>query len=67
MVHKVDPVETMNTKQPNTVSIDGVEVPSWYFMWTKMRKFNIRLNCMKAVMAFQWVAIISLLLWQGLK
>ncbi len=42
MNHKIsfqpNAVEIMNTEQPDTVAIDGVEIPSWYKVWKELRR-----------------------------
>lgn len=44
MNHKItlnpDTKEIMNTDQPNTIAIDGVEIPSWYKVWKELRRLE---------------------------
>lgn len=44
MNHKLsfhpDAEEIVNTEQPNTISIDGVEIPSWYKVWKELRRLE---------------------------
>lgn len=44
MNHKItlnpDTKEIMNTDQPNTIAINGVEIPSWYKVWKELRRLE---------------------------
>lgn len=63
----IDPNEVMNVEQPSTISIDGVEVPSWYFVWRKLQEYERRLFHMRAVIAVEGAVIMALLLGLILK
>lgn len=39
-----DSIQIMNTEQPGTITFDGVEVPSYYLVWKKFKKFDRRLK-----------------------
>lgn len=64
---KVDPLETMNVKQPTTISIDGVEVPSYQTVWSELQNLNGRLALYKLVTCIQGVLVILALIMQLLK
>lgn len=59
---KVDSAEVMNTEQPDTISIDGVEIPSWYFVWRKFFEYQRSIEHMKVFSLVQFVVIMALLL-----
>ena len=44
MNHKIsfhpDTQEVMNAEQPDTIAIDGVEIPSWYRVWKELRRLK---------------------------
>lgn len=46
MNHKIsfrpDTMEIMNNEQPSTITIDGVEIPSWYKVWLELRQLERR-------------------------
>ncbi len=37
-----DTMKIMNTEQPSTITIDGVEIPSWYKVWMELRQLERR-------------------------
>lgn len=37
---QIDSAKVMNTEQPNTIEIDGVEIPSYYNMWMQLREIR---------------------------
>lgn len=64
--HKVlfqpNTVEIMNTKQPDTIAIDGVEIPSWYKVWKELRSKE-RKSISRAVQCITLVCtVVSLVL-----
>lgn len=50
----------MGTKQPNTINMNGVEVPSWYFMWCKLNKINESIDRLQENDILHAIAIIAL-------
>ena len=59
---KPTPASTMGIDQPNTIVINGVEIPSWYFVWRKLCKYQRSIDRMKAFSLIQFVLILALLL-----
>lgn len=50
--------------QPNTIMVDGVELPSWYFVWCHLREANEKIERLTACNIMQAIAIIILAIWQ---
>lgn len=63
----IDPVEIMQTKQPNTISIDGVEIPSNQYFWEKHGKMESKIESLKKISIIQGASIILIALSQLLR
>lgn len=64
---KPDTFETMNTPQPDTISIDGVEIPSWQKVWHERMVLRQQITVNRWIMAIQSAAIFLIALMQLLK
>lgn len=51
-------------EQPNTIMLDGVEIPSWYFVWLHFREVNEKIERLTTGSIVKSIAIIILALWQ---
>lgn len=59
---EIDSSEIMNTKQPDTISIDGVEIPSYYGLWKLLREVETRITLFRNAVILEGIAIIAVLL-----
>ena len=57
----------MGTPQPNTISVNGVEVPSWYYMWRKITEIKAEIGRLKSCIVLQSLVIMVLSIWLLLK
>lgn len=62
-----DTMEIMNTKQPNTISIGGVEIPSWNFVWNEKMHFQRKLDRLRIAVLLQCAALILIGILQLLR
>lgn len=46
-----DTAEVMNTDQPDMISVNGVEIPSYYFLWKRLSEMETKISRL-------WAAII---------
>ncbi len=54
---KPDTLETMNTPQPDTISINGVEIPSWQKMWREQMILRKQITVNRWIVAIQSAVI----------
>ena len=59
---EADSSEIMNTKQPDTISIEGVEIPSYYGLWKILREEETRITIFRNAVILEGIAIIAVLL-----
>ena len=59
---EADSSEIMNTKQPDTISIEGVEIPSYYGLWKILREVETRITIFRNAVILEGIAIIAVLL-----
>ncbi len=52
--------EIMNTPQPNTVVINGVEVPSNYFFWKKITALQEKVERLRRAVIFLGFSVVIL-------
>ena len=43
-MEELDTEIIMNTEQPDTIIIAGVQIPSWYFVWRKQRELKTNIE-----------------------
>ncbi len=56
---EVDSLEVMNTKQPETLSINGVEIPSYSCLWRMVQTADVRISRLRTVVILEAVALIA--------
>lgn len=56
---EVDSLEVMNTKQPETISINGVEIPSYSCLWHMVQKADIRISRLRNAVILEAIALIA--------
>ena len=59
---QIDSAKVMNTDQPATIEIDGVEVPSYYNMWMQLREIKESLKRLRIAVIVSDAAIAILAL-----
>lgn len=59
---EADSSEIMNTKQPDTISIEGVEIPSYYGLWKILREVETRITIFRNAVILEGIAIIAVLI-----
>lgn len=64
---QVKTLEIMNTKQPRTISIDGVEIPSFSFMYERFWNCQRKIGHLKVAMAIHYIVTAFLALGLLLK
>lgn len=64
---KADIMEISKTKQPWTISIDGVEIPTYKAMQFNQEALELEIKCYKFLLAAQSVVILIILIVQLLK
>lgn len=52
--------EIMNTPQPNTVVLNGVEVPSNYFFWKKITDLQEKVEGLRMAVIFLGFSVVIL-------
>lgn len=66
MNHKIsfrpDTMEIMNNEQPSTITIDGVEIPSWYKVWVELQEVKRRSGLRTVQYIALLCAVISLII-----
>lgn len=60
-------MEISKTKQPWTISIDGVEIPTYKAMQLNQEALELEIKCYKFLLAAQSVVILIILIVQLLK
>ena len=60
-------MEISKTKQPWTISIDGVEIPTYKAMQFNQEALELEIKCYKFLLAAQSVVILIILIVQLLK
>lgn len=61
---QVDTAEVMNTDQPDTISVNGVEIPSYYFLWKRLSEMEGKISRLQTaiiVMGFILVGAVLVL------
>lgn len=59
---EVNSLEVMNTKQPETISINGVEIPSYSCLWRMIQIADIRISRLRNAVILETIALIAVLL-----
>ena len=57
-------LETVNTEQPWSISIDGVEIPTYKAMWLNQKALEREINWYKFLFSAQGVVILLALIAQ---
>lgn len=61
---QLDTTEVMNTDQPDTISVNGVEIPSYYFLWKRLSEMEGKISRLQTaiiVMGFILVGAVLVL------
>lgn len=56
---EVDYSEVMSTKQPETISINGVEIPSYSCLWRMAQTADIRISRLRNAVILEAIALIA--------
>ena len=57
-----DTVEIMNTDQPNTITINGVEIPSYYYLWRRLSGLEGKITWLKIATILELLLMITVVL-----
>lgn len=61
-----DTAEIMNTDQPDTITINGVEIPSYYYLWRRLSALEEKITWLKIAVILEpllmLAAVLALLL-----
>lgn len=57
-----DTVEIMNTDQPNTITINGVEIPSYYYLWRRLSGLEEKITWLKIATILELLLMITVVL-----
>lgn len=56
---EVDYSEVMSTKQPETISINGVEIPSYSCLWRMAQTTDIQISRLRNAVILEAIALIA--------
>lgn len=53
-----DTTEIMNTDQPNTITVNGVEIPSYYYLWRRLSALEEKIVWLKIAVILELVIFV---------
>lgn len=54
-----DTAEIMNTDQPNTITVNGVEIPSYYYLWRRLSALEEKIVWLKIAVILELVIFVA--------
>ena len=57
-----DTAEIMNTDQPNTITVNSVEIPSYYYLWRRLSTLEEKIVWLKIAVILEPLLMIAVVL-----